>query len=480
MSRINTNVPALVALNQLSRTTGRLDTTLQRLSSGLRINRGADDPAGLIVSENLRADIAGIGQAVTNSQRAANIIATAEGALNEVASLLTDIQSLVLAAANRGAISDEEIRANQLEVDNAIASITRIANTTRFAGRRLIDGSLDFVTSGVHTSAIVNLRVNQANFGAAAFLPINVQVTQSAQRGELFYLASSTPQRTVIEVAGNVGATSLTFASGTPATSIRDAINQVSDATGVTARLVNAGNANSGIVLESTGFGSRSFVRVEALPTSTGTFDLQDAAGAARVRDDGRDALVAINGATTQGDGLDLNLNTTGLSIQFTLRQAFNKPGATSFAITGGGANFQLGSGISSNEQSTIGLGSVAATRLGDANIGYLSQIVDGESFSLTRGQAARAQQIVASAIKQVSVLRGRLGAFEKNTLDTNASQLQITQENLIASESSVRDVDFAAETSQLTRNQILTQAGISVLRVANQTPSQVLSLLQT
>lgn len=131
MTRINTNVPALTALSQLRRSGNSLQTTLQRLSSGLRINRGADDPAGLIVSENLRSEIAGIRQAIANSQRASNIVATSEGALNEVAALLNDIQDLIIEAANTGGVSAEEIRANQLQIDSAIESITRIANSTR-------------------------------------------------------------------------------------------------------------------------------------------------------------------------------------------------------------------------------------------------------------------------------------------------------------------------------------------------------------
>lgn len=479
MSRINSNVPALVALSHLSRSQAGLQTTLERLSSGLRINRGADDPAGLIVSENLRSEIAGIHQAVSNSQRAANIVATAEGALNEAAALLNDVQNLIVESANRGAVSDEEIRANQLQVDSAIESITRIANSTTFAGRRLLDGSLDYVASGVRTSAIANLRINNASFGTTTFIPVTIQVTQSAQRGQLFFTASAVAIQTTIEIAGNNGVTSLSFASATTASAIRNAINQVSDTTGVTARLINAGNPNSGIVLESAGFGTKSFVRVEPLPTSTGGFTVSDSTGAVRVRDEGRDARVSVNGASTLGDGLEIKLNTSGLGAQFTLQQAFNKAGTTTFAITGGGALFQLGAGVNSNEQKSLGIGSVAATRLGDSQIGFLSQMADGEAFALTKGQAATAQKIVNAAIKQIASLRGRLGAFEKNTLDTNISQLGITLENLTAAESSIRDVDFAEETSQLTRFQILTQAGTAVLKIANQVPAQVLSLLQ-
>jgi len=479
MTRINTNVPALVALSQLQRSNNRLETTLERLSSGLRINRGADDPAGLIVSENLRSEVAGIRQAISNSQRASNIVATTEGALNEVASLLSDVQDLIIEAANTGAVSDEEIRANQLQVDSAIESITRIANSTRFAGRSLLDGGLDYTLSGVRSSAIANLRVNNVLFGTSTFLPVTISVTQSAQQGQLFYRTSQIGQRVNIEVAGNQGVASLSFSSGTRASAIFAAVNQISDATGVAARYINVANPNSGVIFESSGFGTKAFVQVEALESSPGTFAVQDPSLATVIRDEGRDARVSVNGASTLGDGLEIKLNTAGLALQFSLRTAFNTTGSTSFAITGGGALFQLGGGISSNEQKSIGISSIAATQLGDATIGFLSQIADGEDFSLVNGEADRAQQIVNAAISQVSVLRGRLGAFEKNTLETNVNQLRITLENLTASESVIRDADFAEETSQLTRNQILGQAGTAVLRIANQTPESVLALLQ-
>jgi len=160
MARINTNTASILAARQLGRSNQGLQTSLERLSSGLRINRGADDPAGLIISQNLRSEIEGVRQAINNSQRASNVVATTEGALSEVASLLNDIQAKIVEAANVGAVSDDEIRANQLQIDSAIASITRIANTTTFGGRKLLNGSLGYVTSGVNVTNVTDLRVN--------------------------------------------------------------------------------------------------------------------------------------------------------------------------------------------------------------------------------------------------------------------------------------------------------------------------------
>src|SRR6478672_7278883 len=153
MARINTNVSSLTAQRGLATSQKNLNDTLQRLSTGLRINRGADDPAGLIASESLRSELSGMNQAVDNSSRASNVIATAEGSLQEVASLLLNVKDLIVEAANSGALSPDEIKANQLQVDSAVESITRISNTTTFAGLKLLDGSLNYLTSGVDTNS---------------------------------------------------------------------------------------------------------------------------------------------------------------------------------------------------------------------------------------------------------------------------------------------------------------------------------------
>src|SRR5215213_2017016 len=191
MARINTNVASLTAQRGLSKSQRTLNDTLQRLSSGLRINRGADDPAGLIASEGLRSEISGITQAIDNSSRASNVISTAEGALSEVASLLLNVKDLVVEAANSGALSPEEIKANQLQVDSAVESITRISNTTTFAGLKLLDGSLGYLTSGVNGADVKALDISQANFGTASTLPVQVNVVTSAKTADLEFRASS-------------------------------------------------------------------------------------------------------------------------------------------------------------------------------------------------------------------------------------------------------------------------------------------------
>lgn len=477
MGRINTNVAALISQHQLSKSQGQLSATLQRLSTGLRINSGADDPAGLIASENLRSQIAGVNQAIDNSQRATNVIATAEGALNEVASLLVDVQGLVVQAANKGAISEDEISANQLQIDSAVDSITRIANTTSFAGLKLLDGSLDYVTSGIDKNVVQALQLHRANFGTRSFIPVNVEVTQSAQPASLFFATSGISQGTTIEVKGKNGVLPLSFSDNTKASAILAAINNQSDVTGVKATFLNASNYSSGISIQSVAFGSGAFVSIDAL--NGGPFVVTDgASGSAKNYIYGQDAEATINGHKTVGNGLELSLNTTTLDLTLDLAETFGM-GSTSFAITGGGALFQLGGSVSTNDQVNVGLQSVAASRLGNGVVGYLSQITTEGEYSLVSGGAAQASQIINEAIRQVSVLRGRLGAFERNTLQTNVNSLNVTMENLTSAESGIRDADFAQETSDLTRDQILVQAGTSVLSLANSTPQNVLSLLK-
>jgi flagellin len=473
MARINTNIGAVVAQRHLTDSYHNLNSTIQRLASGLRITRGADDPAGLIASERLRSEISAVNQAIANTRRASNVIATTEGALDEVARLLNDIQDLIVEAANEGALSEDEIKANQLQVDSAINSITRIADSTTFAGRQLLNGSLGYITSGVDSSVINALDIRGTQFGTRSYVPVSVEVTTSAQPARLNFPAGSVTSSVTIELQGNAGVTTLSFTSGTAASAIAAAVNAVSDSTGVTAEL--SSSPTSGLVLQSQYLGSRQFVSVEVL--GDGSFDVQDDDGVTVTRDEGRDAVALVNGALSYGDGNKLTLRTSTLDLELTLDDTFGL-GTTSFAITGGGALFQVGPEVNSNLQVNLGVQSVAASRLGNAEVGFLSQIQSGGEYSLVTGEAAQAQKIITESIRQVAVLRGRLGAFEKNTLDTNVNQLGITLENLMASESTIRDADFAQETSELSRNQILVSAGTSVLALAQQTPQTVLALL--
>ena len=193
MSRINTNVSSLVAQNTLNRSNADLQQALRRLSTGLKINTGKDDPAGLIASENLRRDISAIDKAISNSERASQVIATADSALGQVSKLLNDVRGLVTEAANTGALSEEQIAANQLQVDSSLEAIDRIAQTTAFQGRKLLDGSLDFIFSeGTGYSSVSSVQINKANLGATGSMAINVDITSAATKAEITNAIPST------------------------------------------------------------------------------------------------------------------------------------------------------------------------------------------------------------------------------------------------------------------------------------------------
>lgn len=466
MSRINTNISSLQAMHRLGRNNNDLSQALQRLSSGLRINTGKDAPAGLIASESLRSEIAGINQAIDNTSRANNVINTAEGALSEISSLLLEVQSLTNEAANTGALSPEEIKANQLQVDAILNSINRIANTTQFNGVKLLNGTLDYTTSGINTTNLSVVQINAAKVPDNGSINITVEVTASAQTGTLTRAGATVGSSSVtLEVAGVAGSEQLSFAANTAVSAVAFAVNQLKDATGVSAVA-----SSTGISFHSTSFGATQFV---AVTTTQGSF--------LNGKDFGRNATVNINGTSAEVDGLTASVRTSNLDLNLNLSSTFGQSvGATeSFHITGGGAKFQLGPEVSRQGQVNVGIGSVATTKLGDSVVGYLADLASGGASSLVSGNTSSAQNVISTAIRQVAFLRGRLGALQKNVMESNINSLSVALENVTASESAIRDADFATETAKLTRAQILVQANTSVLAQANASPQSVLALLR-
>jgi flagellin len=679
MTRINTNVSSSIAQSNLARSHASLQVSLQRLSTGLRINVGKDDPAGLIASENLRSDITSIERAITNSERANQLIGTADSGLGQVSSLLNDIRGLVSEAANTGALSKEQIEANQLQVDSSLEAIDRIAQTTAFQGRKLLDGSLDFTTtspgnnlvaataavtvatdsaatatisasganndlvitakatglsangysvrfssgsvgpvtvsltgtefevllsgavtasaiadalsatagfnslfsvsnaasndgtglisvgtlptavtagggavasalsltavtagtganaytinvtsgsslsaslsgntftitlssgnstaaevaaaisaSGVFTATvsgsttalvsagatvtaptaglnnggnISDLRIDQANFGSQSSIAVEILIDAQATQGQLTYSGGALSGDLILEVGGKNGFEVFNFGSGNTTTQIRDAINLVSDATGISASL-----SGTDLVLKSTEYGSNSFVSVRAL---SGSFDTYNGS-TATTRDAGSDVSARINGVVATGDGLLASINTSTLDIGFKVNENLSAGSTVNFNITGGGAVFQLGPDVVSNQQARLGIQGVNTATLGGSD-GTLFELRTGGSKALATDVKAAAK-VVDQVISKVTSLRGRLGAFQKTTLETNIFTLTDTLSNLTDAQSSIRDADFAKETAALTRAQILVQAGTSVLTIANQNPQQVLALLR-
>jgi flagellin len=478
MSRINTNISSIQSIHQLIANQKDLALRLERLSSGLRINRGKDDPAGLIASESLRSELTGINQAIENSSRAINVLSVGDAALGEVSALLLEVRGLINASANDGALSQTEIEANQLQVDSLLESIDRIAGTTQFNGEKLLNGNLEYVLSGVTTSQISNTRIYGARVPEGASLTVTVQVINSAETGQLTYVgtALSAGNNLTIEVTGVLGSEQFSFASGTVVSAMAAAINSFSDLTGVSAAL----NANqSAFTFHSVTYGSESFVRVQVIQTG-GDFVLYNENGEAKYQDYGVDAGVLINGQIANSNGLIARARNNGLDVELELAPGFGTRLLTStFAITGGGARFQIGPDVNSNGQVSVGIPSASTASLGDNTVGFLSQIGGSGEYSIAGGNYSRAERIVKTAIEQVSVLRGRLGGLQANQLETNINSQQVAYENVKASESAIRDTDYASEVADLTRAQILVQATTTVLSIANQLPQNVLALLR-
>ncbi len=484
MSRINTNVSSMNAIHKLVANNEDLNTRLKRLSSGLRITSGKDDPAGLIASENLRSEMAGIRSGISNSLRASNVIATAEGALNEISSLLVNIKELLVQTANKGALSQEEIDANQLQVDSAINTIQRIANATEFEGMKLLNGNKAYTTSSVSSMFIGELSVNAAKLIDGATMQVDVTKTSAANTGIIYLSGEGLGVSSMtIQIGSNRGNTELSFAASTAIADIIAAINQVKEVTGVSAFLSTDGNSAT---LRSVDFGTNAYVSLEVLSGAYTGNDLRisETVAGNHATDSqvyGVNARATINGTAAIADGKRLTVRTAMLDAELDLEGTAALSAAdwtSSFGVTGGGSDFAIGSKVDAIGMESLGIMSVAPSQLGNYTDGYLNTLKSGATNALNGDNLYTAQRIVDSAIKDISTLRGRLGAFQKNILETNVNSLRVTLENVTASESAIRDADFASETAAMTRAQILVQANTSVLSMANTLPQSVLALL--
>lgn len=241
MTRINTNVASLRGLRNMAKANQMLDQSLTRLSTGLKINSGKDNPAGLIAGETLRSQISSIEQSIKNSNRANNVISTADSALGEIGGLLTQVRGLVQEGLNTGALSQSEIEANQLQIDAALSAINRIAANTSFAGDKLIDGSKSFNTSMTTLDAakLSDFQVDEAILGSAGSVSLDAQVTRQAEKASLRYVGGAFSSAATVEVSGAKGQEVLFLGASSTLANVRDAINGTTDSTGVSARILS-------------------------------------------------------------------------------------------------------------------------------------------------------------------------------------------------------------------------------------------------
>ncbi len=514
MTRINTNVSSLLGQRVLNANNQTLSMSLERLSTGLRINRGKDDPAGLIASENLRAEIGGLDQAIKNAERADQVVNIAEGGLNEISSLLTELQALVVQTANTGGLSREELEANQLQIDSILQTVDRIASATSFQGLKLLNGNMDYQTESI-SSVVNSFKVNGAKLGFGETRDVQVLVTGSAQVGAMFLSLGGTSldlgsqtDNFVIEINGADGARELSFASGAETSVMAETINSFTSVTGVKATAVNSGGA-VGLRLESDRYGADEFAGIKVIDDGNigaaadiGIYEyLADnalgvdasshtdyATADNGLADYGQDVTATINGIVATTKGTNASINTDFLDVEIDLGYDLTSSSAAqlgavnAFTILGGGADFQLASQVNIGGKVSLGVGNVAVRELGRVIDGtsehLLKDLANGRGLNVVDGNREMAQQVVDEAIKEVSSLRGRLGAFQKNVIGATIRSLGVSLENTTAAESSIRDTDFAAQTAELTRSQILVQSATQILGISNSQPQAALSLL--
>lgn len=464
---IANNVTSLNAQNSLSRTSNNLAKSLERLSTGLKVNRGADGPAALVISEQQRAQISGLRAAIDNTNKAIAVVQTGEGALNEMNTLLTKLRSLMVDSANTGVNDTNALAANQAEIDNILTSIDRIANNTQFGSRKLLDGSSG--VSGTATDADVTV-LKATNETVAGSYAINV--TTAAEKANVTAATGQTANLAADEVL-TINGVQISLKAGMSQNQVIDRINEFTNQTGVKADNHGAGGATR---LLSTAFGSSAEIsvvsNVAAAANSSGF-------GNAVLTDTGVNIAGTINGVAATGSGNTLTATSgvaKGLSVSIALVNSTAIATVTgaqgNVNVTNNALSFQVGANAGQNVKLSFDKMNITALGIGASSVfTNLSQV--------TTANADQGLKVIDAAIDDVSKFRGRLGAFQQNTLESNVNNLKATLENTVASESVIRDTDFAQEIANFTKYQTQIQAGTTVLGNANALTSLVANLLR-
>lgn len=393
------------------------------------------------------------------ANQALNLTGGTDGALDDVLTITADATGTELNGATITFATDNSFAAGQVSAaaddDGNITITTDNAGTVQLSAVAAAISEIDGVTATI-----------SANAGDGIYdIDNDPAPTAQALAGGVF--GGGLTDDIVFELTGATGSEVFEFDKGTGLDDIVQAINLVSDATGITA----SDDAGS-LKLESNAYGSKSLVAIDIISEGA---DGQFESGLSSSRANGKDITATVNGFNASGNGNTLSINTATLDMQLTV-DAGSSAGVN-FSITGGGALFQLGPDVVSNQQARLGIGSLNTAKLGGAS-GRLYELKSGGDKSLT-SDVSGAAKIVEEVINKVTNLRGRLGAFQSTTLESNMVSLNDTVANLQQAESSIRDADFAAESAKLTRAQILVQSGTNVLSLANQNPQNVLSLLR-
>ena len=465
------NIASINAINHLAKAQNGLSDSLKRLSSGQRVNSGADDPSGLILSESLRAQVASAQQALQNSEFSLSLVQTAEGALVEVNNLLIEMRQLATTAANEGATDYNALLTLQFQIHKAIDGIDRVSRFTSFGNKMLLDGSHG--TKGSGNEEVVFIKASSKTL-ASPVSGYDVDITEFPLRATLtadlddddasgLQITLEEEDGAIIRVSNPDGATAVGFAKRLQKAVLDSNMNLN----------IHFDADDEELTIEHREYGlTKGF-------TVTGTKDdvIVDNAFEPELLL-GRDIEGTINDEPADGDGLILtgeynNEKTSGLSVAFLGDGTGN---AGSVTVAQNSLKFQAG--VSADEKIVIALNSTHSTVLGrgvDNTSGFenLSQI----SLKSTQ-EAIDAIRLVDEALDQLLSMRSQLGSVQKYTLETNISVLRNTVENLTAAESNIRDTDMALELVNFTKNQIITEAAAAAVAQSNQTATRVLRLL--
>lgn len=444
---INTNLFSLNAQRNLNTTQGSLQTSLERLSSGLRINSASDDAAGLAIAERFTSQIRGLNQAIRNSNDGISFSQTAEGALSTATDALQRVRELAVQSANDTNSSTDRQALNN-EVQQLIAEVNRISNSTQFNGQNILDGTASTLVFQVGANQNQTISVDGVD-ARGSTLGANVSVSGSIEQAQVDASVAAddlTVQGVAVDLSG--------LAAGATTTQLANAINNVTATSGVSAQ-VNT-TVTTGPLVNAAGAANINGVSLTLAGDATDLDTINNFSAQTGVTASGTTGAIVLsntNGSTIEIDaGVGLGGAAQTVQAGITLSSEVGTP-----AVVGGTAPVVLSG-------NAVGAGGADQTANG---ISILTQ-ADSNATLLT----------VDAALQQINTLRSELGSVQTR-FESTISNLQITVENLTAARSRIQDADFAAETANLTRSQILQQAGLAIVSQANSLPQNVLSLLQ-
>jgi len=487
---INTNVSALNAQRNLSKSQASLTTSMQRLSSGMRINSAKDDAAGLAISDRMSSQIRGLNQAARNANDGISLAQTAEGDMDQIGNNLQRIRELAVQSANASNSASDRASLNN-EATQLIAEIDRVASNSSFNGTKLLDGSFTAQHFQIGANNTANDRITIASIadsratglgsnilnGVGSIVGLGGVGKTKAAAADLSggNLVAIESDLTITTAGGTTAA--IGYAALSDAKAIAAAINGAASGVGVTATATNSASLSGVAVAGTVGFtlNGSAISAVVADPT-----DLTALVGAINGAQ-GSTGVTASFTSTASKAGLTLT-TTDGRDISIL---DFTNSGATKTAVFSGVTLDGAGNDSSIKSGSISLTSSKGAIALAGANTDVFTSATQASAFSSVASvslasdtNARLALDVIDAALSQVNVSRGNLGAYQ-NRFESTIASLQTTTENLSASRSRISDADFASETANLSRSQILQQAGTAMLAQANQSGQGVLTLLR-